>query len=604
MSSKPRHLILTSDERTWRFDRPALFLGEWCRLYDRKHVWSSMGAIVASPYGLCVSKKDQDEQTVRAFENRIAPPLFNLLNKFHGTSHGQRFWQMLIGHWMRTYLSTVYNRAKSLESCLKTYPVSSVTIASNPCYALAPADSTNAFFAADDNAWNQALYLKILAEFDRPEIHIEIVPDAEEIFSGRKVTSQAKLAAHNPARLARQLLLRAASLLARDTDAFIVNTYLPMRRELELHLALRQVPQLWRTKPLGPPREVDRELRKELGRQLQESITVNRRDPVNILMHSLVFDLLPICYLEGYQDLLKLASGLKWPKTPKFIFTSNNFDYDEVFKLWAATKAQTGTPYIAGQHGGNYGTRRIPLRTVEEETSDAFVTWGWRDGLPQHQPAFLLRTNGQSHPTPGSVPNGSLLVLTECLNYRVPVWDDTAEFSQRWTESMIFIDALRQDVRSILKLRLHSQFQNLTWHEIARLRDFDSTLSIDTGQTPLETLLRQAQLLIVTYNSSGFYEALSRNIPVIAFWINGVDSLRDSAKPYFEELSRVGIFHSTPQSAAQKVNEITGRVSQWWELKELQRARLNFCAQFAKTTDVPISELRDILLSAKAVENS
>lgn len=34
-----RYLITTADERTWKFDRPVLFLGEWCRLYDRRHVW-------------------------------------------------------------------------------------------------------------------------------------------------------------------------------------------------------------------------------------------------------------------------------------------------------------------------------------------------------------------------------------------------------------------------------------------------------------------------------------------------------------------------------------------------------------------------------------
>ena len=47
-----RYLITTADERSWVFDRPILFLGEWCRRYHRKLIWSTMDAIVAEPYGL------------------------------------------------------------------------------------------------------------------------------------------------------------------------------------------------------------------------------------------------------------------------------------------------------------------------------------------------------------------------------------------------------------------------------------------------------------------------------------------------------------------------------------------------------------------------
>ena len=60
MQKKSRFLITTSDERTWKFDRPVIFLGEWCRLHNRRHLWESMDAIVAAPYGLGLIKKDAD----------------------------------------------------------------------------------------------------------------------------------------------------------------------------------------------------------------------------------------------------------------------------------------------------------------------------------------------------------------------------------------------------------------------------------------------------------------------------------------------------------------------------------------------------------------
>ena len=39
LNKKKYHLITSANELTWKFDRPVVFLGEWCRLDDRKHVW-------------------------------------------------------------------------------------------------------------------------------------------------------------------------------------------------------------------------------------------------------------------------------------------------------------------------------------------------------------------------------------------------------------------------------------------------------------------------------------------------------------------------------------------------------------------------------------
>ncbi|MEK9810779.1 MAG: hypothetical protein VW362_10050, partial [Candidatus Nanopelagicales bacterium] len=33
-------LVLTALEETWGSDEPLLFLGEWCKRYERRHVWS------------------------------------------------------------------------------------------------------------------------------------------------------------------------------------------------------------------------------------------------------------------------------------------------------------------------------------------------------------------------------------------------------------------------------------------------------------------------------------------------------------------------------------------------------------------------------------
>ena len=51
-----KYLITTADD-TWKFDEKVVFLGEWCCLYNRKHIWKEMDFDVAKPYSLINPKK-------------------------------------------------------------------------------------------------------------------------------------------------------------------------------------------------------------------------------------------------------------------------------------------------------------------------------------------------------------------------------------------------------------------------------------------------------------------------------------------------------------------------------------------------------------------
>ena len=76
-----RYLITTADERTWVKDQPVLFLGEWCRLYNRKHIWSKVDAIVAEPYGLNEGQKDRDLDYIYVLRDQLVKELASELNK-------------------------------------------------------------------------------------------------------------------------------------------------------------------------------------------------------------------------------------------------------------------------------------------------------------------------------------------------------------------------------------------------------------------------------------------------------------------------------------------------------------------------------------------
>ena len=589
---QPRYLITTANERTWKFDRPVVFLGEWCRLYERKHIWHAMDAIVASPYGLGQDKKDIDHSEARALEDMLFPMFCNTLNQHHGVQHNERFWRIILGHWLCRYVNVMLNRVKTLEQCFNTYQISGSTVYANDGYALATLDSNSAIWAFNDDRWNDALNARILVLLGLIHFPLETIEGEKSAgfrFNELGTRSTLKRAV---LKWSKPRVGKCLSWFARDNDAFFINSYLPKKEEFKLQMALQQCPQLWNSPKLEVSVKPDRALRENLAYKI---VNKSSRNNLEDILSIMLFELLPICYLEGFKNLDKLVKQQPWPKIPKFIFTSNNFDTDEVFKLWVATKVESGTKYYVGQHG-NYGVSRNHIDPSNEEiTADKFLTWGWKDGLPQHTPAFVFKTAGRKAGNYNSL--GGLLLIEVCLNHRITTWDGTYEFGSYFKNQQNFVSALAFNPKLNLTIRLHGGYKFMNWNEEARWLAFDPSLRIDTGAGAISKIIENSRLVVHSYDSTGILETLSKNIPTLAFWQNGFEHLRETAKPYYQLLVDAGIVHFSPESVAAKVNEVWDDVDGWWGQSSVQYARKQFCERYARVSKKPVHELMLIFSS-------
>ena len=57
--------------------------------------------------------------------------------------------------------------------------------------------------------------------------------------------------------------------------------------------------------------------------------------------------------------------------------------------------------------------------------------------------------------------------------------------------------------------------------------------------------------------------------------------MRPDAAPYFDELERLGVVHSDPETAAAKLDEIYDSADAWWSSPEIAAARRAFIQRFA-----------------------
>jgi putative transferase (TIGR04331 family) len=587
-----RYLVTTSDERSWKTGRPLLFLGEWCKLYDRKPVWSALDAVVAEPYGLDGESKRRDVAYVQELADQLLIELGAALNAFHGVKHGVRYWNMLLGHWLQRYVAVTFNRYAVLEQALRRHDISGTTVFAADGYCLAAPESDTFVRSTHDEIWNHVLYANILRFMGCPGL--EIHPDTLKGVGGFATTP-----APPPPLLKRGLrhaVLDAASKIlpqfVRETDAFISGSTLPVQAESLLQLRLGQVPQLWPSPPLTRA-SLDRQRRREFG------LDASGHDGFEAFVRAQLTDVIPVCYLEGYAQLVRDAAALPWPSRPKFIFTSVRFGADELFKAWAADKVERlGTPYYVGQHGNNYGTHLYAGNPhwPERVTADKFFSWGWSEEGSNVVPAIIFRQVGRKPEQYD--PAGGLLLIEKCNPPLTWPWDRYAEFSKFQEDQFRFVEALSDRTRAALTVRMHYERSSYKWFEEMRWRDRSPATRLESGHTRLRNMIAQSRIVVHSYDSTGVLETLIANVPTLCFVQPGVDPLLECARPYYDILRQAGILVESPEQAAQTVEGNWDNIVAWWSSAAVQKARIAFCDRYARMHKRPIAFMKELLSGA------
>ena len=527
-----------------------------------------------------------DYQELQAFYERLLPDVAEQLNQIHGVSHGVRYWRILIGPWLNCFAQVMFDRWTTIQQAIKDYDISGVRVLEPQQMSFVPNCMANYTDIVLGDQGNEQIYATILQQYtDVPcqvierHFHEENAPVGTPSEGGMRYNL-----INTYERLAR--------LFARDTDGVIFMADQPFANIQKLLLRFRQVPQIWRA-PSPDVVEAD-------PRQRQWWVKGDNQSPFEAALRSLIPQYIPTAYLEGYSRLVKKAQDMSWPKRPKFIYTTTGQYTMDVFKAWAAEKVQAGTKLVIGQHGGQYG---IGLWVIHEDhetaIADRFLTWGWSDAdNPKVRPVGVskaVRPLGVHH-----AQQSKALLVTASLP-RYSYWLRSITIARQWLDNFedqcSFIDSLPGHIRDAVIVRLHHK--NYDWDQEGRFKSRFPDLKLDRCEQDMNDLIAQSRVYITTYNATTYLESFAMNVPTVIYWDPNHWELRESAKPYFEGLKQVGIFHETPQSAARHVALIWDDVDAWWNSPEVRAEVSRFSQYFGRLPDDPLgtleAALRDVM---------
>lgn len=496
--------------------------------------------------------------------------LTEYLNTFHKTSHSERYWRILVGPWLLRYIHILYDHYYHLLLAFKNYNPLETWCLSSDCF-ITPQNMIHFRDLCLDDFYNLQLYSQILnlMEYNLPNFQLH-----------RSIPSKENGSTNAKDRIKR-FYTTFIDRVSKRKKIILCDLYIPIRDVWKIVYASKF--QAW---PFEKQWEPNWPHSRHLDYKAREGLKVL---PANDNFSKVLVQSLPInfpkLYLEGYyksrQQVLQ-----EWKKFPKIIFSSIGWFSNEYFKFFAAEACERSTRLLACQHGGGYGSGKIPIEKQEVKISDVFYSWGWKSKeypnkvkpLPNPRLSNQFPTNSLSN---RAACKTILFVGTSHPRYTynffsVPV---NSQFDDYLNMREDFLRSLSSEYRSFLLFRLYPHSYGR--YEPDRLKEQFPNLRFDNHRLSFSTQLLKSRIVIIDHPMSSYLEALSYNFPCIFYWNPNYWEVRDEAAPFFDMLRQADILFDTAELAAAKLMEVYNDPLYWWLSEKVQSARTEFVKQFA-----------------------
>ena len=565
-----RFLVTTADEKTWPQNGKIIFLGEWCKIYSRKHEWENLDYEVLHYHWDDRKKLNKDFEYILDLKSDLLFKLTEILNRIHKVNYKTTDWDKFIGWWLFYFISVVFDRWENIRIAEENFKnLETICLKFNEIEITAT--NTNDFNkkASSSDEWNSYMFNKIIDFRGVTKINRLNKSLKTESLKAPKDSLKIKIF---------YFYQKLVSLLKTKSAPLILNTYLSYIDDFVLNFKFK-------TLPFFSNAKLDYKIKnlsslRNLANYRNWKINFDNND-FEIFIGEIISSQLPINFLEGFDTLNHELSKNFWPTKPKFILTSNLFYANDLFNLYVLKKCREGSKFFTTQHGGHYGIGKFSFFEIHQTTiSDKFFTWGWASHkhnnlIPQ---GIFNNTRFKNY----SFTSKNILLVTNCIPrysnylYSSPI---SSQWLKYFSDQLNFVDYLNVSNKNKLLVRLYNE--DYKWNQKSRWLDRFPNIKF-ANLKKLDFYIQNARLVICTNNSTTFLECIYYNVPTIIFWDCKLWEIREEASPYMDLLINNKILHTSPRSAAIHVNNVYDNLHIWWNSKEVQNALSTFKHEFVR----------------------
>ena len=556
-NSEHKLLALTALENTWGETEPLLFLGEWCKLYERRLVWEERHHDVVPFHWDDRVKLAKDYDYLEVLHHQLLHCLTESLNELHGVSHSVRYWQILLDPWLLSYVGVLFDRWENLRIAFEAHEQVDLVYLNDA--SITPPFSYNEFINEIlTDEWNQALYQRIVEDYYLDKCSLQkksmLVTKVSDVLIEEKRSGLGRL------------LLRFDRGLGRvfpKVNALFFMSNFNLLALTRLNSALGQVPRLFLDEFKLPLVEYDLSKRTTLKLRFQPHSTFET------FIHTYITKDIPTCVIEGYQSI---CTGVKRiPIKTKVMITASAHWNNPVYKFWMAEQINQGTQLVTLEHGGSFPAIK-ELFDFEEDIADVKGTWfvPYHEKHVQVPPSKLIhryarkRVSGEYGTIIG---NESSRWVFRCHFYPMG-----AQCLHSLTLMTQLYESVNEQVKQCIRVKAYSN-QGINTNKRYADRFGADKILLDEK---IDTVFSLSKVIICTYPETTFSEAMASGVPTIMVYPEELYERHPSTRSLLDKLRLANIVFHDGMLAAKHLNSIWSNPKQWWERPDVLLVRAAF----------------------------
>lgn len=502
------------------------------------------------------------------FCNKISKNLIlNLtpkLNDLHRENFRNDDWDIIIGHWVRDYAEIMFKIFSQLNFIFKEYDILDVYTLKNKNYNFTAKDThsfkTTLYY---DDQWYFLTCAKMINYFKLTN-NVEFGHENFNKSNDNHVINKSVSHKNKAIKIYNYIFNSLKSIFNFNNYSVITRTYLPQYYEKLLEIKNYQIPVFYTH---------DKICNNFKDENLREKLKLNKVENINKFENFLAENLsefLPMHCVENYEEIKKIALGKKYPKNPKFIFTSQSFYFDEIFKTYVALNKKKKIPFYIGQHGNKYFTQIKNNFRPETNIADKFISWGAMKSdymQTKIEQGFNFKTIANKF----NKKNSKKMIIYFPWVYininSIHVMEN--EIYDFLIKIKNIIESLDIKIKKNLLLRFNkSYFKNyfgINYFDIFK----DLNLDYDDGSTPIDKLYKKSKLNFFAFESTGVLESFHYDIPTIFFnEKNFLENLNLDYVDKYKELLKNNILFINEEATINHINDNWDNLYDWWNRKK------------------------------------
>jgi len=566
---KDKLLVTTALEETWgNRGEYLIFLGEWCRDYSRKESWNNRLHEVLPYHWKDRSKFKKDHDYLERLNEKLLDALTLKLNCIHNIDKPKMYWRIIIGPWLLTYLSILWDRWESVSYALKKssyQEIISLEYSIQEQNKLIPFDYIEFVEFMNMHSWNGQIYSKIL-DFQGAENHIHKYISISTNRSSFKYSWKHRLKSFFDYWLGK---------IPIKEKVLFVNSYFDFWNIIRLSINLRQVPRLH-----SEFESIRQCLYSEVS---NDKLLVERKSVLPIqtdnnfekFVGQNILNQLPKLTLEGFSGIYERVKSIS--TDAKVIFTANAHMNNYIFQIWAAEQSCFGKKLITSSHGGAMTSQYI-MFGHEEKISHKKIVWT----TPHCENHVQLPANkiiGMKYKE--SKPGDKLLIVDlefPIYSYRCQSGPGSSLLLENIIHNIKFYKLLTSHISKVFKVTPYNQ----GWSKINRYTNILSDNDEVSSAPILQEILR-SKVVVCTYPQTTFLEAMHSGVPTILLYMEKYWELEDAFEGLIQMMKEAKIIFSDAEEAANHINSVWDNPKVWWGSPQVVAAREKFFDMCGRT---------------------